>query len=373
MNLEKESAMLTLIFADDTVQYRDRIMPTGSVACQAMNIPKEALEESLPYCQRIAAVNAMLRTGVTDKSAMGSARLAAHGLLKLMARHEPFTFFANPELDQRLDQVFTVEAFKKIRAFNSAVQNGQMDEEAEKKFGPTKDLLGLAPSLANYYDAITMLQEHIAPFADRLDGQDSPRTKEAYLSQFSQSFPEDFVMGNGSDSWMSMANVTVQYAAGVNEKNGQMQMKKHMHFLTFGGMLRADFFEGISIGHAPKRCAICGRWFLTIDARHTKYCSEICPDDPKGRKCRVIGNMQGRAARELAADHPLNVPYTRRMNTIDQCLKRGTLDPQTAAMMKKLAKDKKQRAKADLTYAKGPYQQEMEQEALKAEAQKMLA
>ena len=61
------------------------------------------------------------------------------------------------------------------------------------------------------------------------------------------------------------------------------------------------------------------------------------------------------------------------MNTIDQCLKRGTLDPQTAAMMKKLAKDKKQRAKADLAYAKGPYQQEMEQETLKAEAQKLLA
>lgn len=62
MNLEKESALLTLIFADDTVQYRDRILPTGSIACMAMNIPKEALEKSLPLCQRIAAVNTMLHT-----------------------------------------------------------------------------------------------------------------------------------------------------------------------------------------------------------------------------------------------------------------------------------------------------------------------
>ena len=43
MDLEKESGMLTLIFADDTVQYRDRILPTGSIACMAMNIPKEML------------------------------------------------------------------------------------------------------------------------------------------------------------------------------------------------------------------------------------------------------------------------------------------------------------------------------------------
>ena len=373
MNLEKESALLTLIFADNTVQYRDRILPTGSIACMAMNIPKEALEKSLPLCQRIAAVNTMLRTGIADKTAMSSACMAAHSLLKLMAQYEPFTFLDNPKLDERLDRLFTVDAFKKIRAFNSAVQNGMMDEEAEKKFGPTIDLLGLAPSLANYYDAISMLQKHIAPFADQLDSKDLPRTKEAYLTQFSQSFPENFRIGDSTDSWMSMANVTVQYTAGVNEKNGQKQMKKHMHFLTFGGMLRADFFEGIAVGHAPKRCAICGRWFLTTDARHTKYCSDLCPTDPLGRKCRVIGNLRGRAARELAVDHPLNAPYTRRMNTINQCLSRGTISKELADAMKKLAKDKKQRAKADLEYSKGPYQREMEQEALKTEAKKLLA
>ena len=93
MDLEKESGMLTLIFADDTVQYRDRILPTGSIACMAMNISKEMLEESLPLCQRIAAVNTMLRTGTADKTAMKSACLAAHSLLKLIAQHEPFTFF----------------------------------------------------------------------------------------------------------------------------------------------------------------------------------------------------------------------------------------------------------------------------------------
>lgn len=371
MDLEKESGMLTLIFADDAVQYRDRILPTGSVACMAMNIPSETLEKSLSLCQRVAAVNTMLHTGTADKSAMKSACLATHDLLKLVARHEPFTFFDNPKLDQRLDQVFSVEAFKKIQAYHRAVQNGQIDEEAGKRYGPTRDLLGLAPALSNYYEAVTMLQEHIGLFADKLDGKDLPRTKEAYLTQFSQSFPENFSMGDGTDSWMSMANVSLQYTAGVNKKNGQMQMKKQMHFLTFGGMLRADFFEGLSVGHAPKRCAICGRWFLTTDARRTKYCGEICVTDPKGRKCRVIGNMNGRAERELAADHPLIVPYNRRMNTIDQYVRRGTLSEELAGTMKRLAKDKKQRALADLAYAKGPYLQEMEQNALKVEAQRL--
>lgn len=370
LNKQKGSGMLSLTFIDDTVTYRGETRPTGSVACMAMNISKETVDAALPLCQRIAPVNTMLRTGVADKAAMNSARLAAHVLLRLIAQHEPFTFFTHPELERRLDQVFTMDAFKKIHAYQSTVLAGTLDDAAQEKFGPTIDLMMLTPALANFSDAITFLQEHIVPFAEKLDKGNLPRTQEAYLAEFSESFPEDVHMGDGSDSWLSMINVSVQYTAGTSRN--RPQMKKHMHFISFGGMLRADFFEGLSVGHAPKRCAICGRWFLTTDARHTKYCSEICPTDEQGRKCRVIGNLRGRAARELAADHPLNEPYDRRMNTIDQCLKRGTLSPELAAEMKKLAKDKKQRAKADMAYANSTYRMEMEQDALKVEALKLL-
>lgn len=370
LNKQKGSGMLSLTFIDDTVTYRGETRPTGSVACMAMNISKETVDAALPLCQRIAPVNTMLRTGVADKAAMNSARLAAHVLLRLIAQHEPFTFFTHPELERRLDQVFTMDAFKKIHAYQSTVLAGTLDDAAQEKFGPTIYLMMLTPALANFSDAITLLQEHIVPFAEKLDKGNLPRTQEAYLAEFSESFPEDVHMGDGSDSWLSMTNVSVQYTAGTSRN--RPQMKKHMHFISFGGMLRADFFEGLSVGHAPKRCAICGRWFLTTDARHTKYCSEICPTDEQGRKCRVIGNLRGRAARELAADHPLNEPYDRRMNTIDQCLKRGTLSPELAAEMKKLAKDKKQRAKADMAYANSTYRMEMEQDALKVEALKLL-
>ena len=162
----------------------------------------------------------MLHTGVADKTAMNSARLAAHPLLKLIANYEPFTFLGAPELDQRLDQAFTVDAFKKIRAFSNIVLSEKMNETAKEKYVATQDLLALAPIMANYYDAITMLQEHIAPFAEKLDAAHAPRTKEAYLAQFGQSFPQDFLMGDGTDSWMSMANVTVQYTAAPAPNTG---------------------------------------------------------------------------------------------------------------------------------------------------------
>ena len=52
------------------------------------------------------------------------------------------------------------------------------------------------------------------------------------------------------------------------------------------------------------------------------------------------------------------------MNTITQYLHRGTLDEQTAAVMKRLAKNKLERAISDHAYAKGSYEAEMSQAAL---------
>ena len=70
----------------------------------------------------------------------------------------------------------------------------------------------------------------------------------------------------------------------------------------------------------------------------------------------------------MADDHPLKIIYERRLNTINRSVSRGTLDRETAAAMKKLAKDKLLRAISNSAYAKGSYAQEMEQNALMAEA-----
>ena len=97
------------------------------------------------------------------------------------------------------------------------------------------------------------------------------------------------------------------------------------------------------------------------------------PGDKRRRTCRQIGNLRGRAQRELAADHPIKAVYNRRMNTILQSTRRGKLDAELAKVMKKLAKDKMLRAISDHSYASTRYEQEMTQEALLAEAKRRMA
>ena len=75
-----------------------------------------------------------------------------------------------------------------------------------------------------------------------------------------------------------------------------------------------------------------------------------------------------RRLREMVPDYR----RTKRFNTITQYLGRGTLDEQTAAAMKALAKSKLEKALQDSGYAQGGYAAEMEQAALLAEVKETI-
>ncbi len=60
-------------------------------------------------------------------------------------------------------------------------------------------------------------------------------------------------------------------------------------FRSLGGFLNADFYHALSVGHAPRQCHNCNRYFLLTEGYDTRYCNNIAPNDKKGRTCRVIG------------------------------------------------------------------------------------
>ena len=204
-------------------------------------------------------------------------------------------------------------------------------------------------------------------FAEKLDSPDCKRTPEGYAELFGECFPLTDRLDEGN-VWMSKANTTVQYTSVVRPGNMALTLVKRMNYVSFVGMFRSDLYEGLCVGHAPKKCRTCGRWFLTTNARPTKYCNGYAPGDKRHRTCRQIGNLKGRKERELAEDHPWNILYKRVAEAVDKRRQRKKIDPALARMMKKLAKDKLQRAISDSRYANGEYKQEMELSALEAEA-----
>ena len=362
--------LLTLDFWKGEVTYTGHTLPTGSIGCAAMNISDEQIGQLIQLAVPLTAVVELIKDGTPTAEHLTAAKKSVLQITQMMRTTYPFSLLDFPDDGHDIQQIFSQEYTDNAIAYIKAAQEIGMaaifDEQYKKGVGIVK----LISELAQLGGTLMIYKQGMIEFAHKL--HDSKRTPDGYAAAFAEHFPKDDTLSPDNSMWMQLTNTTVQYVSAVMPEKGIPQLVKRMHYVSFVGMFRSDLFEGLCVGHAPRKCPICGRWFLTTDARQTKYCGGLAPGDKLGRTCRQIGNLKGREQRELADDHPIKAIYTRRMNTITQYLHRGTLDEQTAAVMKELAKDKLERAIFDVAYAEGNYEKEMEQTALLNEARKRI-
>ena len=360
-----ENGLLTLDYWRDEVSYQGITLPSGSIGCAALNISDDVVKELKQICQPLqAAIEAIMQMqlNLEHLTPTGDSILQ---MLELLQKEKAFPLLDYPYYRKRVRQIFTAENMKNAVGYVKRAASDLADA-LDDPFVRGRGLLTVLLLCAQLPDTLAMFKIGLLPFVQAL--HESNRAAEDYAAVFGEYFLEFPEFSLSDPSWMSLVNLSMQYLSTIMPGKDVPQLVRRMHYVSFVGMLRYDLFERLSVGHAPRKCPICGRWFLTTDARHTTYCGGLAPGDPNDRTCRQLGNMQGREKRELADDHPLKVIYNRRMNTIQVYLRRGTLDEATAEKMKRLARNKLERAISDATYANGSYASEMEQEALLAEA-----
>lgn len=362
--------LLTLDYWQDSVTYEGRTVPSGTIGCAALNIPTNVIDQLDALCMPINLFMGLVQAGQGTPALMASARDSALLLIDLLKDIPPFDLMDAGICKAAIDDVITEDVLNKAAEYVEALNNNQLNAAFDEQYKDVLRLLRYLPVMGHLGYSLRSFKDSLTDFAETLNRQNSDRTPDGYASAFGRYFSAAATLTEGDPSWMSVLNASVQYAAAVRPESGQPMLVKRMHYVSFVGLFRSDLYEGLCVGHAPKKCAICGKWFLTIDARHTKYCGGLAPGDKLGRTCRQIGNLRGRSQRELADDHPLKRIYERRMNTITQKLRRGKINENLAARMKKLAKDKLERALSDPAYAASQYAEEMEQERLAEEAGK---
>ena len=138
-------------------------------------------------------------------------------------------------------------------------------------------LVRVIPVLGHLSYSLHQYKKTMMAFAEFLQENAEIRTPTGYAAAFGQFFKENVTLEESNPSWMALTNATVQYVPAIRLGNTQAQLVKRMHFVSFVGMFRAELFEGLCVGHAPRKCAVCGKWFLTTDARYAKYCDGLAP------------------------------------------------------------------------------------------------
>ena len=363
--------LMTLDFWQNTVIYEGKTFPVGTLACDALNVPADAIAKMNEQCEKINLLLGMLNAGQDASALFPMAREAALAMLDILSKTPPFSYMDIPKHREQIEKVFTADNALKYMEFAIKATTNSLQLEEVPKYADAMMLQRYTAVFGHLAYSLGEYQTAMLDFAEKSDGNEADRTAEGFAKMFGSYFPPKFSITD-DNAWMSTLNNSVQYVSIIRPGYDVPMLVKRMHYVSFVGMFRSDLFEGLCVGHAPKKCRICGKWFLTTNARHTKYCGGYAPGDKLHRTCRQIGNLKGREQRELADDHPVIQIYEKRLNTINRYIKRGKLDEDLAEIMKKLAKDKMFRAKSDVAYAKGAYEKEMEQATLKKEAKRKL-
>lgn len=363
--------VLSLDFWQKTTIYGDKNFPCGTIGCDALNVPTEVLDKLAVYCSLLNALLGTFNAGCGDPALLPAARESVKQMAELLKDVKPFSYVELPNAAERIDRVFSEESLANANAYTAAFGISSATALADPQYEAGRKHLRILAMLGNLYYSLGEYQRTMTAFAEKLNAPEFKRTPENIATLFGRCFPEIENFAEG-DSWMAMTNATLQYTTVQRPDCMTPIIVKRMLYITFVGMFRSDLYEGLCAGHAPKKCRTCGRWFLTINARPTKYCGGYAPGDKQHRSCRQVGNLKGRKERERAKDHPHIALYKKRMNSINRRIKRNRIDPELAKLMKKLSKDKMQKAEQSVRYANGKYIQEMELDALEAEARALL-
>ncbi len=117
-------------------------------------------------------------------------------------------------------------------------------------------------------------------------------------------------------------------------EEGKIFIAEKTTFNSLTNFLRTEFYRGLAIGNAPRRCHNCGRYFLLTRGYNTCYCNNIAPGETE-RTCRKVGahckEAQGKEHRT-----PAQKEYDRTYNRLKVRKQRGKIstDEWNAAVAK---------------------------------------
>lgn len=297
--------------------------------------------------------------------------------LKALPKLKPFDGLKAEEIRNTVETLFTEQIGREICEYFAAKAKFSLLSQDEiaagtaerikrtADFSATEEKITEIRSILRFFDTLSedLIDAHgkLIKFCEHID--EVERLDEAHL------LPPALKVFGEHHFTQSGKYIAVK----KNAKSVNATLAKRLSFDSYFCLILTDFFEGLHYGHYPRRCEICGKYFLMQSARRQKYCSYgIAPELYRGNKisCRKYAAVLNR--KEKAENDPIAAVYNRRCAAIRTECGRGTIKKEFAETAKRLAKEHKLRAQRDNRYAKEEYRKAMSREALYAETDRKM-
>ncbi len=371
-----ERRFLAADYRDGSVRVNGKTYPAGTFAvCLLNQYYRDDLAGRLSvYKMHGWNVLEQLHLGYPNSSDFMAAGGEIQTILDALPRLSPFENWDVAAERGRVRRLFSQEKAEKIKAhFRVRSDIGNMDPGqvlfGNLPAGYDRDVFESinatiqdAESTIRFYHSISdsmrkafgQLRTFVER-ADEADRLDEPHLLPLALELFGKTdFPVD-----------------MEYVSQKKHPRSKLGMvARRLHFDSYYSFIVTDFFEGLHCGHYPRRCEICGSYFLMTCARRQRYCSGAAPQMLRGRQVTCRRYAAATKRKERAADDPIIDLYTRRCNSIRSMKSAGKISPQLAQAALGLAREYKYRAQLEADYANGQYTQDMSWDALRRAAEK---
>ncbi len=371
-----ERRFLTADYRDGSVRMNGKTYPAGTFVVRLLNqYYKDDLAGRLSvYKMHGWNVLEQLHLGYLNDSDFTAAGAEIQTILDTLPRLSPFEIWDVAAERARIQRLFSQETAAQITAhFRVRSDIGNMDPGqilfGNLPAGYDRDVFESinatirdADSTIRFYHSISDSMRkafgQLRTFVERADEAD--KLDEAHLLPLAlelfdkAAFPVD-----------------MEYVSQRKHPRNKLGMvARRLHFDSYYSFIVTDFFEGLSYGHYPRRCEICGSYFLMTCARRQRYCSGTAPQILRGRKVTCRQYAAATKRKERAEDDPIIDLYTRRCNSIRSMKSAGKISLQLAQTALSLAKEYKYRAQLEADYANGQYTQDMSWDTLRRAAEK---
>ena len=375
--MEKAYDYIVADYAGNRVKINGEEYKVGACCVDLLNSfngPKEGKEfEELSL--RIREESTVLESDVIPQEALDALGADIVSLLRLVKNLHPFTAFAT---DTQLDAVsgaFSADDAIRFRKFYNeccvtAASTGTTPYDILRENRPDLDaklFFDMAANSLKLYKNLTALYGELY-----LDFMYSKRKIVALADQFC-ALPKadaEHMMPIAFETLPKVATQTkTQFVKADFSGRNKSQLANRLYFSRYIDFIFYDFYQGLGFGHYPKKCEICGKYYLKTNSRPQRYCSGLSGITGRNHRvltCRAVGKRRGE--KERAANDSILIVYKRVRDGIRQDEHRGKISAELSKFAKIEAQNCKEKAIHDTAYANGAYVTDMNKDRFYAAA-----
>ncbi len=304
-----------------------------------------------------------LRMNHEIKTELPKAAQAVIGTIDVLKQIEPFDRIDTAEIQQ----LFSEKTISAVGQFLDEMS----DPECECEDSDSDEAIQNMVSAAELKQEMSRVLSFYSTLFDEVPQayEKIRRTAERY--SYCEKHDHTYLFALAYLEFWNEAFASQQALYGPTMLNGEISRfvyGKRLKFRSYTEFIVTDLFEGISVGHYPRLCRVCGEPFFITSAVNQKYCGGMSPFSTAGGQslsCRQYAKRVGEA--EASGDDPYRSAFRKRCEVLRSEKNRGSITAEFAEMAKLTAQEYLTLALSDPDYAEKSFASDISREHLYAE------